>query len=137
MKFAALYIFAALLFAAGTGLQAQDAPSRFQKQHLVRTQQMLIQGLAPGNAEMQITTTQTIRDIQLEFPDEPFTNLIDPLITLVKLESANVTARLLGLLALDGLHSDKGDIAIMAVMNATENQSVKALCTALTAKGLR
>ncbi len=137
MKLHAACILAVLFLAFGTTTQAQDVASRFQKQHLARTQQMLIQGLAPGNADVQITTVQTIRDLELEFPEESFTALVDPLITLVKSESTNITARLLGLLALDGLHSDKGDLAIMSVMNSTENQIVKALCTALNAKGLR
>jgi hypothetical protein len=132
-----LVILAFLLAVAGTATQAQELASRYQKQHLQKTEQMLLQGLESGSADIQITTTQTIRDLQMEYPDESFSTLVNPLITLLKNERANVTARILAALALDGLHSDPGDMAVSEVMRYTENTTVKELCTALRAKSLR
>jgi hypothetical protein len=126
-----------LLLAAGTTTYSQEMASRYRKQHLEKTEKMLIQGLESRDATIQITTAQTIRDLESEFPDQEFSSLINPLVVLVKNESANLTARLLGLLALDCLHSETGDLAIAELMRYTENKSVKDLCTALREKSLR
>jgi hypothetical protein len=122
---------------SGTIASAQETGSRFRKQHLGKTEIMLAQNLESASADILITTAQTIRDLEDEFPDESFSRLVNPLITLVKNEKANLTARLLGALALDGLHSDAGDIAIADMMRYSENTAMKELCTALHAKSLR
>lgn len=122
---------------SGTVASAQETGSRFRKQHLGKTEVMLAQNLESASADIQITTAQTIRDLEDEFPDESFSRLVNPLITLVKNERANLTARILAALALESLHSDTGDIAIAEMMRYSENAALKELCTALHAKSLR
>lgn len=128
----------AVLFSFAAGVAAaQPATTRYSKQHLARTEEMLIHNLESSNADIQITTAQTIRDLENEFPDESFSRLVNPLITLVKNEKANITARILGALALEGLHSDSGDIAIAEMMRYSEQPALQELCKALHAKSLR
>jgi hypothetical protein len=132
-----LLVVATLCFLAAGVAVAQPVTTRYTKQHLAKTEEMLVHNLESGSADIQITTAQTIRDLENEFPEESFARLVNPLIVLVKNEKANITARILAALALENLHSDAGDIAIAEMMRYSEHPAMQELCKALYAKSLR
>jgi len=53
--------------------------TRFQKQHMPQTEEMLINSLMDSNPSKKATTVQDIRDLEFIYPDEPFNNFIKPL----------------------------------------------------------
>jgi hypothetical protein len=123
-----------LLFTAGA--QAQEAPSRFQKQHFKRTLTMLIQNLESGHTDIQVSSVQAIREMQMEFPDESFDRLMKPLTTVLKDENGDTILRLLSAMALDAMHTDEGDSLITQLSQSSSNKSLQDQCKALSVKGL-
>ena len=71
------------------------------------------------------------------FPEEKFSSFIDPLAKIVQDEKAETQTRLLAVLALDLLHSDKGDQSIYYTAKYTNNNSVKDLCKCLSIESLK
>jgi hypothetical protein len=124
---------------------AQSKPSRFAKQHksyflkehLDKTETMLIQALQSHDANMVSSSVQTIRELEQAFPDEAFSTFVDPLSKIVRGENYGTQARILSALALDELHSDTGDKAIYEMAKNTSNQSVKDICTALAIESFK
>ena len=124
---------------------AQSKPSRFAKQHksyflkehLDKTETMLIQALQSHDANMVSSSVQTIRELEQAFPDEAFSTFVDPLSKIVRGENYETQARILSALALDELHSDTGDKAIYEMAKNTSNQSVKDICTALAIESFK
>ena len=124
---------------------AQSKPSRFAKQHksyflkehLDKTETMLIQALQSHDANMVSSSVQTIRELEQAFPDEAFSTFVDPLSKIVRGENYETQARILSALALDELHSDIGDKAIYEMAKNTSNQSVKDICTALAIESFK
>ena len=108
--------------------------TRFQKQHMPQTEEMLINSLMDSNPSKKATTVQDIRDLEFIYPDEPINNFIKPLGDLLKNEKEITQVRILSAIALDGLHSDTGDQAIEEMSKTSSDQSVKELCAALLVK---
>lgn len=132
-----------LILSAAT--PAQSKPSRFSKQHnshflkehLDKTEKMLLKSLESNNANMVSSSVQTIRELEQAFPDEPFRSFIDPLSKIVQNENSDTHARILSALTLDELHSNLGDKAIYEVAKNTANQSVKDICSALAIESFK
>ena len=126
-----------LIISAAT--PAQSKPSRFSKQHnshflkehLDKTEIMLLKSLESNNANLVSSSVQTIRELEQAFPDEAFSSFIEPLSKIVQDENSDTHTRVLSAIALDELHSDLGDKAIYQVAKNTSNQSVKDICSAL------
>ncbi len=123
-----------------TTANAQDRSTRFERQHhskyekanVEQTEEMLLQSLQSDNVGILASSAQTIRQLQIIFPDNPFSSLIDPLIKIIQDEKGDTHVRILSALALDDLHSDKGDKAIFNVSKKSNDKSVKDVCTALS-----
>ncbi len=134
----------AVIFLSGL-IYAQDKPSRFLKQHksyfikdhLNQTEKMLLQSLQSNDTNMNSSAAQTIRELEQVFPDETFSLFISPLSDIVQNEKADTQSRILSALALDELHSDKGDAIIYEVAKFTNNQSVKDICNALAIESFK
>ena len=132
-----------LIFSAT--IPAQSKPTRFSKQHnshflkehLDKTEAMLIQSLQSNDANMVSSSVQTIRELEQVFPEETFGSFIDPLSSIVQNENFDTHSRILSALALDELHSDKGDKAIYEMAKNTSNQSVKDICAALAIESFK
>ena len=132
-----------LIISAAT--PAQSKPSRFSKQHnshflkehLDKTEIMLLKSLESNNANLVSSSVQTIRELEQAFPDEAFSSFIEPLSKIVRDENSETHARVLSALALDELHSDLGDKAIYEVAKNTPNQSVKDICSALAIESFK
>ena len=86
---------------------------------------------------MVASAAQTGRELEWEFPDESFSGLVIPLMRIVRDESAAEEARILAVLALDGMHSDTGDAAIKTVAGSSSCKTMQDLCKALLVKGER
>jgi hypothetical protein len=106
-------------------------PTRFQKQHMLQTLGMHVELLKDSDPSKRATVIQNIRDMEYAYPDEPFSDVLTPLMERLKDETETTHVRLLSALALEGLHNDSGDDVIAEVSKKTNNQSVKDLCTAL------
>jgi len=124
-------LLAIVLMVTTSAIQAQDAATRFQKQHLKQTEASLVNALSSERAGIQATAAQTLRQLEWTFPEQEFKSTISPLIRIVKDERGDTQARLLAIIALDGLHSDLGDEAITMTAKSSSNKSVQELCAAL------
>ena len=121
---------------------AQDQATRFIKQHnskfikerLEQTKGSLLEAMKSDDSHMQITAIQTLRDLEIVFPEDKFSSFIEPLIINVKDENENTDVRILSMLALENLHSDKGDASIYFVSQNTLNKSVKDLSVCMAYK---
>ena len=111
-----------------------SAGTRFQKQHLKQTEDMLITGLKSDNPEIQATSAQTIRDLEQLFPEESFDALIIPMRRFLKNEAMETKSRMLVAVALDALHSDDGDAAIAEIAHTSTDAALQQLCKALSIK---
>jgi len=141
-----LYILIILLSAVLlTTVNAQDQSTRLEKQHnvkfiksdLQKTEEMILTSLQSDNVGVLASSAQTIRELQELFPDKPFSSLIDPLIKIIQDEEGDTHVRILSALALDGLHSEKGDEAIFEVSKNTKDKSVKDALTALSVEAFK
>ena len=124
-------LLAIVLMITTSAIQAQDAATRFQKQHQKQTEASLVNALSSERAGIQTTAAQTLRQLEWTFPEQEFKSTISPLIRIVKDERGDTQARLLAVIALDGLHSDLGDEAITMTAKSSSNKSVQELCAAL------
>ena len=128
-----------------TTTNAQDQSTRFEKQHhskfvksnLKQTEEMILKNLQSDNIDMLASSAQTIRELELIFPENTFSSLLDPLMKIIQDENGDTQVRLLSALALDGLHSNKGDKAIYDIAKTTKNNSVKDICTSLSVESLK
>lgn len=128
-----------------TTTNAQDQSTRFEKQHhskfvksnLKQTEEMILKNLKGDNIDMLASSAQTIRQLEMIFPENTFSSLLDPLMILIQDEKGDTQVRLLSALALDGLHSNKGDKAIYDVAKTTKNNSVKEICMALSVESFK
>jgi len=116
---------------AGAMTHSMAPPTRFQKQHMPQTEEMLINLLKDSNPTKRATAVQNIRDLEFIYPDEPFDKFLAPLTNILKDEKEPCQIRLLSAIALDELHSETGDNAIQEMSKTSSNQSVKELCSAL------
>jgi hypothetical protein len=141
IRFLLVISFLTLCLAITTDAQTAGALSRskvqwtrFQKQHMPQTEEMLVNGLKDSDPSIRSTTAQNIRDLEFTYPDEPFTDLLTPLMERLKDENEIAQVRILSAIALDQLHSETGDQVIRDVSKISSNQSVKDVCTALLVK---
>ena len=111
--------------------------SHFLKEHLKQTEDMLVKALEMNSVSLNSTASQTIRELEQIFPDEPFNVFIEPLGKIIKDEHAEIKSRILSALALDGLHSDSGDKVIYEVAKATSDNSLKTICEALAVESFK
>lgn len=140
--FVLIMVISAMLFIT---VNAQDQSTRFEKQHhskfvesnLKQTEAMILKSLESDNIGILASSAQTIRQLELIFPKNNFGSLLDPLMKIVQDENGNIQVRILSALALDGLHSDKGDKAIYDVAKTTNNNSVKDICVALSVESFK
>ncbi len=79
---------------------------------------------------------QTLRELELIFPEESFEKMLEPLIKIVKNENAEDATRILALFALENLHSDIGDTTIMELKNSTSNKTIREICAAMSVKDI-
>lgn len=139
-----LFIF---LFLASTVLltmtvNAQDQSTRFMEQHnskyikenLGHTKEMLLKSLRSDDPNMQSTAIQTLRELQIIFQEDKFSSFIEPLMLNVKDEKEDTQVRMLSVLALENLHSNKGDGLIYEVAKNTSNKSLRDLCSVMSIK---
>jgi hypothetical protein len=125
-------------------IQAQSDASRFQKQHYTKfnkknlkgTQEMLTKALESGNPSMASSAIQTLRELELVFPEESFESMLKPLIKIVKDEKSESTVRILALFALENLHSNDGDAAIIEVGKSTSDKTIQKICIAMSVEDL-
>jgi len=121
---------------------AQDQSSRYMKQHnskfltknLDKTKASLLQAMESDDSNMQLSAIQTLRDLEIIFQDDQFSDFIEPLMHNVQDESENTNVRIISAIALENLHSDKGDAVIYSVAKSTSNQSLKDLCAVMSIK---
>jgi len=106
----------------------------FVKEHLDQTKSMLLEEMRSQGQNMQTTAIKTLRDLEKIFKDDKFSNFIDPVIHNVKDENGHNKVRILSALALENLHSDKGDAAIYYAAQNTQNKSLKDLCVCMSVK---
>ncbi len=140
--FVLIMVISAMLFIT---VNAQDQSTRFEKQHhskfvksnLKQTEAMILTSLGSQNNEILASSAQTIRQLELIFPENTFSSLLDPLMKIIQDEKGNTQVRILSALALDGLHSDKGDKAIYDVAKTTNNNSLKDICVALSVESFK
>ncbi len=124
-------LLAIVLMITTNAVHAQDAATRFQKQHMKQTEASLVNALNSESAGVQATAAQTLRQLEWTFPEQEFKSTISPLIRIVKDEKGDTQARILAVIALEGLHSDLGDEAIALTAKNSSNKSVQELCAAL------
>ncbi len=135
-----LILISILLIFAASNLFAQKNQVRFIKQHnkifakdkLEQTQTMLIEAMKNDSVKMELSAVQTLRELEQIYPNEPFNQFIEPLIGIVKDEEADIQLRILSAIALDELHSDKGDAVLFEAANNSTNESFRNLCTAIS-----
>ena len=129
-----------LLFLFVGASLAQERPTRFAEQHnsefvknhLETTEKMLLKHLTDTTTNSELSAVQTIRELEQIFPNKSFSSFIEPLSNIVKNEKLETQLRVLSAIALDELHSDKGDIAIYEVAKNSTNESVKNVCRAIS-----
>ncbi|MGE5432841.1 MAG: hypothetical protein ACM3QX_17295 [Syntrophomonadaceae bacterium] len=138
------HVFLAALLAAAfafTSLNAQNATSRLQKQHevskfvknhLPSSIEMINKALENKQYNMKLSALQTIRQLEQLFPEESFSSLIQPLITIVNDNNVETETRALAAITLDQLHSDKGDEALFLVGQNCDDATIKNLCRAIS-----
>jgi hypothetical protein len=121
---------------------AQSELTRFQKQHhthfieshLMQSEEMLLKAFKSDAIGMIPSSLQTLIQLQEVFPEYEFSSLLEPLINLVRDENLDTQVRMLAALALNDLHTEKGDKVINDVASKTNNQSVKDICFTLSAE---
>lgn len=137
------HILLAILLTAAfafTSLNAQSANTRllkpnvtkFMKAHLSSSIEMTARALEDKQYNMKPSALQTIRQLEQLFPEESFSRLIQPLISIINDNSIETETRVLAAVTLDQLHSDAGDAAIFRVAQTCENSTLKGLCQAIT-----
>ena len=119
---------------AGAKSRLKIEPTRFQKQHMPQTEEMLVNGLKNDDPSLRSTSAQNISDLEFAYPNEPFSDLLSPMMEALKNEKEVTQVCILCALALDGIHSDTGDQTIEEMSKTSSNQTVKELCIALLVK---
>jgi hypothetical protein len=114
-----------------TRLQKQHKQTHFMKERLKQSEASILVSLKSDGVEAKQTAIQTLRDLEQLFPEYPFSSLIEPLETILRVETSDPIARRLAALALDELHSDAGDAVIQAVADKCDDKGLQTLCKAL------
>ncbi len=129
-----------IFFLAGSSGFAQNRTTRLQEQHktkylkknLPTIEKMLMHHLQNDSSDTKLSAVQTLRQLEQIFPEESFSSLIEPLIKIVVNEESDTQLRIISAIALDELHSDKGDKAIYEIAKNSTSESVKNACIAIS-----
>ena len=140
-----IFLFAILVLILTAPDFAQNQSSRLEEQHdvkylkshLKQIEENILKSFESSNPGVVASSSMTVRELEQIFPDEKFNSFIDPLAKIVQDEKAETQTRLLTALALDLLHSDKGDESIYYTAKYTNNNSVKDLCNCLSIESLK
>ncbi len=139
-------IFALVLFGIlSFNLKAQDKNSRlelqhhliFYKSHLSQAEQMLKKNFESNDPQIVSSSIQTFRELEQLLPDEKFTELLNPLIKIMRNEKESTEVRMLTAMALDELHSNTGDAAIYDMAKNSNDKAIKDICKALAIESLK
>jgi len=117
---------------ANTRLQKQHNVSKFVKAHLTSSIEMTARALEDKQYNMKLSALQTIRQLEQLFPEESFSRLVQPLVTIINDKNTETETRVLAAVTLDQLHSDMGDEAIFMAGKTSENSTLKGFCQAIT-----
>lgn len=117
---------------ASTRLQRQHDVSKFMKAHLSSSIEMIARALEDRQFNMRLSALQTTRQLEQLFPEESFSRLVQPLIKIINDNDIETEARVLAAITLDQLHSDEGDEAIFQAAKNCENPTMKNFCRAIT-----
>lgn len=113
-----------LLLIAGRSVAQETTTPLFNPNNTVRLQQTeksLVIALESDSPGLQATAAQTVRELKVLLPDESFSAFVIPLMRIVKNGDAQVEARILAALALQDLHSHRGDFVIKMEAKYTGN----------------
>ncbi len=124
---------------------AQDMNSRvelqhhliFYKSHLPQAEQMLSKNFESNDQGIVSSSIQTFRQLEQLLPDEKFAELLNPLINIMRNENESTEVRMLTAMALDELHSDKGDAAIYDMAKNSSNKAIRDICKSLAIESLK
>ncbi len=94
-----------------------------------RSLAMALRTPSPG---MRASASQVIRDLRVLLPEQEFSLLVIPLMSIVKDEDIDVPVRIVAALALHDLNSGKGDFAIQQTSRFAKSERLKHLCASLT-----
>lgn len=131
-----IFVFTSSFAQEQTTRYLKQHKSHFLKEHLNQTEKMLVQALQSNSVDMSSSAAQTIRELEQIFPSELFSSFIEPLSNIIQNEKADTQLRILSALALDGLHSEKGDKVIYEVAKTTSNESLKNVSEALAIESI-
>lgn len=123
--FAVLFIVA--LTNGYAGITYSSDP-RFTDEKLQVIEKNLRCALESESFGLQTSASQVIRDVKSLVPRYEFSSLIIPLMRIVKDESAQPANRILAVLALHDLRSERGDFAIKRVGMFADVGQLKHLC---------
>lgn len=131
-----LFTFAALANVEAQGsnsrLQKQHNVTRFMKDHLASSIEMTARALEDKQYNMRLSALQTIRELEQLFPEESFSRLVKPLISIINDKNLEPESRVLAAITLDMLHSETGDAAIFMAGEKCDNPTLKNVCQAIT-----
>jgi len=109
---------------AGKGAEWSDEKLSQIEENLVRDLESTSIGVCIGGA-------QTAREMKMHVPDYDFSRIIIPLMRIVKDENADRAARIIAALALNDLHSERGDFAISREGEMSKDEIFRSFCANL------
>jgi hypothetical protein len=127
--FAVLFVIA---WTNGYAGSTYSSDPRFTDEKLQVIEKSLRCALESENFGLQTSASQVIRDVKSLVPRYEFSSLVIPLMRIVKDEAAQPANRILAVLALHDLGSERGDFAIKRVGKFADVGQLKHLCMALT-----
>lgn len=119
---------AVLVWAGGHAANTYSNDPRFTDEKLQAIEKSLEHGLESGNFGVQTSASQVVRELKGLVPQYEFSRLIIPLMRIAKDEDARPANRILAILALHELGSERGDFAIKRVGEFTDVKQVKHIC---------
>ena len=132
IRFAIALVITVPVFASASLCANRNDEVWFKGATVDAIEQSLAMALRTPSPGMQASASQVIRDLRVLLPDQEFSLLIIPLMSIVKNEDADVPVRMVAALALHDLNSGKGDFAIQQTARFAKNERLKHLCAALT-----
>lgn len=138
MKHATRYfgnmIFAiAMLLFASSALSAKNTDDAWFKGTAVDLiERNLAAALTMRSDGVQASASQVVRDLKALLPDQEFTPVVIPLMSIVKNEDGDVGVRMVAALALYDLKSARGDFALSQMARFSKNDRIQHLCLWLT-----
>ena len=113
-----------------TGFAGQRSNEvKFKGATVAAIEENLAIGLSTGNAGLQASASQVVRNLKALLPEQDFSLLVIPLMRIVKDANADIQVRMIGALALHDLQSARGDFAILRAARFETNERLRRLCT--------